>query len=197
MRLYLCDKCHHTSPIKHKGFDGKYRCDTHRKSYVLEGVVVTETPDKNGDVYRVDGIQFRKDVPVRFNFLRNSQASMGFASLRVESGQLLAKIIIDKALAYPEEIISNYYPAIGGVVLKREDGNPWNIQEFKLKEIGLVPTPNHNPDIKPLIVTGYADESRQPIKPTQAPQPMSERKLDSWFQNLTGLFGGKDEGSDK
>lgn len=186
MRLIYCGKCGRSSPVKHKQFDGTYLCDKNKESYRVECIISIESPDKNGDIILADGLIIKpcrkkvgnsfsyrdpdsifqsKQVPVRYKFLRSSNAYIANANIRRRDGKVwIATFTVNSASEYPKEFVENLYPAVGGKVKVRNEENPHIIEEFQLEEIGLIHTPNFHPDIpkcKIIEIKQYEVKSKQ------------------------------------
>lgn len=113
------------------------------KNIKLQGVILTQEPDSNGEIMNFEGMTLpeNRELPVTLEF---GTQPVGIAKVYMENGNLVASVKIEKGI---KKHLKTLYPAIYGRVYKR-NGNI--VEKFTVDSLALCVSENVDKTIKPL-----------------------------------------------
>lgn len=112
---------------------------------VLRSVVVViadGTPDSQGDILDLDGVELPEVVPVVGDFSTDPAKVWGHARLRRQGDRVLAEVDLNHRV-HPE-MAKLLYPAVGGKIKVRQGPR---VTSWSVDSVGLSVTPNADPRI--------------------------------------------------
>lgn len=137
------------------------------KEVKLEGIIIEKGAlDSNGDKLMIGELSHTYDnLPILETF--NKEKQLGWAKVYKDKDQIKANMILDNNLL-------DLYPAIGGIIKKREGQK---ITDFQITSVSLSSIPNSDPTIKTL---------REQIMP-QFPKDRIDNYKVNWLRTITWL----------
>lgn len=116
----------------------------------LKGTVLRfGVEDEVGDIFSVNGVDFKNPVYVTKEFSKDLTDIIGSAKLKIEGSELVAEIDIFDNPDLKPEVLKILNPAVCGYINKREGKD---IVNCEIQSIGLCVKRNIDECIKPLII---------------------------------------------
>lgn len=109
-------------------------------------LIADGTPDLQGDVIDVNGIELPKEVPLTHGFYSTPETFLGKAYLRKEGDRIVADLefVTDRI---PAELRKHCYPAIAGYIVERDGAI---IKRCRINQLSISVEANVDPRISKL-----------------------------------------------